>query len=237
MVYADGIRLGNYSSGAFKGFDWYHSQKGCWPSAMVGTLDQDNIPTILEKVESGNLPPFFIADRTHTKTIDALIKNGFYEVTRWMGMYLLKDDFLYRKVKDEAIVIKSIQVETELTQWADLVHRELLKNKTIENRLFQGWLRQDNYVLMGAYSGNQLVSAGLVCITGKSAGVYFIATDEKFRGAGIASALVSRLLEQSFEQGVEKVFLQASIKAETLYGRLGFKSAHPISVFWKMGMV
>ena len=236
-VYADSITLSHQKMGAFSDVEWFMSPKGFWPSAMVGVVEPEEMPSIIEKAEAGLLPPFFIADRADSLTIKTLELNGFYEVKRWMGMYMEKPDLVPFVSSYENVIIKEVCDRDGLSCWSELVYKELLKHSKVDHRVYDGWLNNENYSVLGAYVGDQLVSAGLAFLKQSQAGIYFISTDSDFRGKGIGSNLVSRLLEKSFEKGVERIYLQASIKAETLYQRLGFKSVNSISVYWKMGIV
>ncbi len=58
-------------------------------------------------------------------------------------------------------------------------------------------------------------------ITGHIVNVH---TEDKFRGNGVASGMIKKLIECSKEKGIEKITLDATVMGEPIYRKLGFKS-------------
>ena len=70
---------------------------------------------------------------------------------------------------------------------------------------------------------------------GDDVGIYFVATPEEHRGAGLASRLLSAVLIEASERGMRTSSLQASAKGEPIYARLGYESHFRLQLYERRG--
>lgn len=61
-----------------------------------------------------------------------------------------------------------------------------------------------------------------MCLSGKTAYIAGMFTLPAYRGKGIASAILSRLVEEAEALGVERVILKPTAQGKSLYERYGF---------------
>lgn len=64
--------------------------------------------------------------------------------------------------------------------------------------------------------------------TGETGGVYLAATEEAYRGRGLATALVLAAVERAVASGAQVLTLQASAMGEPIYRRIGFETVGTI---------
>lgn len=75
----------------------------------------------------------------------------------------------------------------------------------------------------------RVVAAGKAAREGGIVGVFDVVTDEAFRGRGLATAIVARLLARAWERGARVAYLQVeagNAPALAVYRRLGFATAY-----------
>lgn len=99
-------------------------------------------------------------------------------------------------------------------------------------RYYQEALANGSHIAVFAQVEGETVGCGGVClhrempspdnVTGTCAYLMNIYTREGFRGAGVGTRIVERLLAEAKETGASKVYLEASDAARGLYGKLGF---------------
>lgn len=68
-------------------------------------------------------------------------------------------------------------------------------------------------------------------LTGSVGGVYLVATEEGFRGLGIASVLTAAAVEHALQAGAGAITLQASAQGVPVYRRLGFETVTELRSF------
>jgi GNAT superfamily N-acetyltransferase len=66
---------------------------------------------------------------------------------------------------------------------------------------------------------------------GDTVGLYWITTRPEFRDRGIAAAVAHKALEDAHENGARVAVMPASVRGQTLCGRLGFKAYCQFSVY------
>jgi GNAT superfamily N-acetyltransferase len=79
-------------------------------------------------------------------------------------------------------------------------------------------------VMYVGYVEGQPVVSGLGWRTGRTVGVYSIATIESARGRGYGSAMTARVVTDGVSAGCDVAALQASAMGRPIYERLGFRS-------------
>ena len=74
------------------------------------------------------------------------------------------------------------------------------------------------------YSDGAPVTAGVGIRTGRTIGIYFVATVEAARGRGLGSAMTMRIVDDGATKGCDVAILQASDMGYPIYVRLGFET-------------
>lgn len=74
------------------------------------------------------------------------------------------------------------------------------------------------------YDGDEPVSAGLGVVTGRTVGIYNIATVEAARRRGYGAAITMRIVDDGAAAGCDVAILQASAMGRPVYERLGFRA-------------
>ena len=74
------------------------------------------------------------------------------------------------------------------------------------------------------YTDGEPVSSGLGMLTGRTIGVYNIATVDRARRRGYGAAMTSRVVADGVAAGADVAILQASDMGRPIYERLGFRT-------------
>ena len=91
-------------------------------------------------------------------------------------------------------------------------------------REFYRGLDAEKLVNVLAYLDGEPVACGSTYLTGRTAGVYNIATLEAFRGRGIGYAVTAWLMNDAYERGCTETILHASPDGFPVYERLGYET-------------
>lgn len=76
--------------------------------------------------------------------------------------------------------------------------------------------------------GDRLLGCGSLYLTGTVAGLYDIATVERFRGHGVGQAMTALLLDLAHRLGATRAILHATPMGVPVYRRAGFEAVCPI---------
>jgi predicted GNAT family acetyltransferase len=79
------------------------------------------------------------------------------------------------------------------------------------------------------FDGDVLVACGSVALEGKLAGVFGMVTAVEYRGRGVATAIVAKLLDDARAAGAEIAYLQVeadNAPARRAYSKFGFKDCY-----------
>jgi predicted acetyltransferase len=79
----------------------------------------------------------------------------------------------------------------------------------------------DAAVLVGRVD-DEPVSCSLLAVSGATAGVYNVATPERFRGKGYGEAMTWAAVAEGARRGCSQAALQASESGYAIYRRMGF---------------
>ena len=72
-------------------------------------------------------------------------------------------------------------------------------------------------------------------VFGRTTGVYFVNTDQEWRGRGVATAMTAAALRSAVAAGAELAFLDASALGRSIYLRLGFTPVSENTLFVRTG--
>ena len=123
-------------------------------------------------------------------------------------------DLRKKQLVDEGIE-PNIDIDTELYIF--------FKNKLIDGSLIQ-WLVEDN---------EEIIACGAIIFyefpptytnkSGKKAYITNMYTKENYRGQGIATNLLTKLVDEAKNSGISKIWLGASKLGRPVYKKFGFK--------------
>lgn len=82
---------------------------------------------------------------------------------------------------------------------------------------------REGWAVYVGYQGREPVSIGLGLRTGRTIGVYNIATLERARGHGYGQAITARVVADGVASGCDVAILQASQMGRPIYERMGFR--------------
>ncbi len=120
-----------------------------------------------------------------------------------------------RQVVDAAGIEDHIAIITAGFGMPEPMVREVVSVRLLEH--------PDMAVYVG-YQDGEPVSSGLGCRTGRTIGVYNIATIESARRRGHGAAMTTRIVADGQAQGCDVAILQASEMGAPIYERLGFRT-------------
>ncbi|KAB8314617.1 GNAT family N-acetyltransferase [Tolypothrix campylonemoides VB511288] len=75
------------------------------------------------------------------------------------------------------------------------------------------------------------VATSELFLAGGAAGIYNVATLEKFRNRGIGTAITLAALQDAYRVGYQTATLQASEAGKNIYSRLGFRQHCKFNVY------
>ena len=120
----------------------------------------------------------------------------------------------------------NIAIATSATELAE--HASMLRDgfgmpqEVVDQLIKPKLLHVDNIaVLVGRVDGEP-VSCSLLSVTGSIAGVYNVATPQRFRGRGYGEALTWAAISEGARRGCTAAVLQASEAGYPIYKRMGF---------------
>jgi predicted GNAT family acetyltransferase len=85
-------------------------------------------------------------------------------------------------------------------------------------------LHRDSVAVYVGYTDGEAVSTGLGLRSGRTIGVYNVATVEGARGRGYAAAMTRRVVADGVAAGCDVAILQSSAMGYAIYERLGFRT-------------
>ncbi|MBQ9768360.1 MAG: ribosomal protein S18-alanine N-acetyltransferase [Lachnospiraceae bacterium] len=91
---------------------------------------------------------------------------------------------------------------------------------------FYKTLSDDNYIVLLAKEAETLLGYCVLLCTGEEADITNVCTRSEARGKGVATALMTELLEQGKKRGVAEYFLEVregNTPARGLYQKMGFE--------------
>lgn len=87
----------------------------------------------------------------------------------------------------------------------------------------------DRSAFVVQFDGDTSVACGSVALEGKLAGIFGMVTAHEYRGRGVATAIVARLLNDALSAGAEVAYLQVeadNAPARRAYSKFGFKDCY-----------
>lgn len=100
---------------------------------------------------------------------------------------------------------------------------------SFESETFYGVIAED---------GGEVAGYGGITVASDSADIDNIAVTEQYRNSGVATSILSRLINEAQKRGVKKVFLEVRVSntpAMSLYLKEGFKGAYARTRYYSDG--
>ena len=132
------------------------------------------------------------------------------------------DGFDIRVVRDAAGLDDHVRVAAEGYGFAEWIARAVIGEEL--------WSRDGCAVYVG-YDADAPVSAGFSVRTGRTLGIFTMATVPAARGHGHASAMTARVVADGVAAGCDVAALQASEMGRPIYERLGFRLVQEYDIY------
>ncbi len=212
-------------------------ENGSWPQIIfnlrVGDNPEIELNEILTEASRLDLPHLAVCNigAFHAQSQTILKECSIFPVQVWTLMELpclAKND-----TKEEKYTFRRIETNKDIEDFTELVNAELLQSTPIRKELVEELASKANFNFYGLFIHGELKSGLLCYLKNNVAGIYFVVTQKKSRGIGLAAELIRFSITELLNKNVKKVVLQAVQKAVPLYQRLGFISCGEVGIFWK----
>lgn len=209
-------------------FSWTKNCYSEWYSKVFYINDENTLPLIRKEIEAGYAPPtLLIGGENLTKDMeDGLRKNNFIQYFEQTGMVF---DLKKQPIDLSADAKKVVKVKTdnEILQWTEVINKSFGKN---DDPMLYQLLQKENYIhFYGYLEDNRLVASTMVVCCGDIAGVHLVGTLDDFRGRGVATSIMRKVLSDAKAFGCELSVLQASKLGKPVYQKLGYQAVSKLT--------
>jgi len=176
------------------------------------------------------------ADSLLNLSIEKVLAKNFSDISEISPLYIKKsqaEQQLQDKILSSLIVTEKVNVE-------DLEKLEKLcfKDESYSKKLLEADLNLENRIQYFAYFNNELIGYINFEVILDEINLLKICVLEEFRGYGIASKLMQKMLEYKKENKINKIFLEVdskNISAIKLYEKFDFKQENIRKNYYKNG--
>lgn len=201
---------------------------------------QDEIIKLIEQIKL-NLAPRTINITPHSTPCDIgdkLISNGFklWDKTNWgygMAMDLQKMSFDNNNL--EKINVSRVEDKGTFEYWINIINEALFEHKWFSSNDFIHLLKEDDLILYIAYYDGVPAGISSACFDKEAADINFIATLDKYRKKGAATAAILTALKDMQQMGIRTATLGGEYSAKPLYEKIGFKTYCEFKTYEFMG--
>lgn len=214
-------------------FEWFMTNPRGGIERIFGVhLDEENandeIAKLIKKIKL-NLAPNTInitVNSTPCDIEDRLMSSGFKlcDSKYWgygMAMDLHKMNFNYNI--SEKIKVKRVNDNEDFEYWINIINKALFCNEWFNSNDFKHLYKEDDLILYVAYYDGEPAGISSACFDKEVADINFIATLDKYRKKGIATAAMLTALKEMQQIGVRTATLGGDYLAVPLYEKTGFK--------------
>jgi GNAT superfamily N-acetyltransferase len=227
-------RLANIPIQEEDGLTWIAGQRPGYPRTIFGTrLKKKDIKQRVEEaanqMRAGILPDIWSeTPTTRPRGLDLyLSRNGFAVAWSVSGMVLDLKKLPPRPDITAGYRISVLTDGTLVTEWAEIVTRELFKKDAETAAGFAAYISRlwhdRHFQLFAALQGDTPVGTALLFIDEELAWLGYVAVDEAHRRQGLGAQLAWRAAARAKDRGVRTIALHASELGEPVYAGLGFK--------------
>ncbi|NHJ25723.1 MAG: GNAT family N-acetyltransferase [Candidatus Lokiarchaeota archaeon] len=219
-----------------KNLNWVKSKKGEWPDCIFkADFENLNVNKKINKIKrliiKKKVPnAWTLGPMTKPTNLGTfLVRNGFNNVYQQAGMAL--DLYKMKDIEFKIPKLNTIKINnfTLLNIWTEIVSNVFQINidKDMIKLLY---LNPFTTFFLGQFNQN-FVSALILHISSKVAGLHAVSTLPDYRGKGIAFFLSHAALKSALNQGIRIAVFQASNVGEKVYNKLGFEKYCEIHSF------
>jgi GNAT superfamily N-acetyltransferase len=225
-----------------KDYSWVRNRNSAWPNWIfrlnVDLLDQEKfIISLTDRIKNKEIPPFLVTlEPDNPERFYALAaKYGMKQINRWTGMAIAKEDYIPLPGFSSDYKILEVSDAEIIKDWIGVVNNSLFNSTTLENEIVEKLYQQGPLKLYIGYENNCPVSTSMSFESGSVAGLYMIATMERYRGKGWGSMLTRFTMEKCFQNNIRLIILHASAMGEPIYSNIGFKEYCKFGIVWMVG--
>ena len=223
-------------------YSWVRNRNSAWPNWIFRLnrelLDKEEFIRLLtDRIKNKEIPPFLVTLEPDNPELFYTLagKYGMKQINRWTGMAISPKDYrpLAELNQDQKVVeVNNIDV---INDWIHVVNNSLFNSTTLETEIIEKLYRKGPLRLFLGYENMYPVSTALSFQTDSTAGLYMIATMERYRGKGWGTILTRFAMEKCFQNNSRLIILHASAMGEPIYRKIGFKEYCKFGILWMVG--
>ena len=221
-------RHSNFESMDTDKLKWVCAKNADWPSCIFqANFDDSNIDFEIEQVkqliQSNKAPDdWTVGPLTKPKNLGkSLLSHGFSDVFHQAGMALDLSKFKDLTSLNDALEVKKVENDDELSNWSKIV--SVVFHIKVDYELLEFLKTQsDISFYLGIYN-EKYVSALLLYLIPGVAGLHAVSTLPDYRNKNFALTMSNRALMDARDLGYKYGVLQASSMGQFVYKKLGFK--------------
>jgi predicted GNAT family acetyltransferase len=234
-------RLSELSSGSIKenaGYMSYESGRSMFYDRYLITAHHDQdaaaiVDFICKDIQNGGARMVSYTEEISGRGFDdELSRRGFQNVISQTGMYIVLDDDAPVRPNDPAIALIG---GTELEEWSRAC--EIGFGKPSELPALQVLIKDDDCRFYAYKIDGRIVGTALTYAQDGNCGIHEVTTLPEYRGRGICSSLVARIVDDARQDGEQIVSLQASAAGTPVYARAGLKAVSTMKAWILFGAV
>lgn len=216
------------------GAEWIAPKPGCpGPSLVYGlnlgeTDAARRLDALIDRIRAGQAPGlwFHSPDWTPANILERMQAKGFQDMSHpdepEPAMAL---DMRHAPQWPEPVFeVKPVRRQSELEAWCGIVNEALFECELMPAAYYTPWLVSGTVMMVVAWQGEVPVATAASICDGGIASLEFVATVEKYRRKGAATAACVAALRALKELGVRTVTLRARHDGVSLYEKLGFRT-------------
>ncbi|KUO72099.1 MAG: hypothetical protein APF77_00745 [Clostridia bacterium BRH_c25] len=192
---------------------------------FTGEDIDEKIMKMISYIKAGIMPDSMLItpDTTPVNLAELLAEKGFCIDDSDPCMMLELDNFNYQRNINENISVVALENDELLTEWVKIVSEALFECELITLNQFKDVFKLDNtHFYLGLKNGIP-ASACMTITDGDTSVLEMVATLKQYRHNGLATAVVSKALDDLKKLGTKTISLRAEKDGVNLYKHLGFK--------------
>lgn len=210
-----------------------------WPNFIFNAQSENHIPlykteNIVSGIAEGTLPPWWISGPMDDvlPNSEKLREIGFRPVVIWPAM-VLDLSKTHKQVLTPHTFCR-IVANSLMKDWWNRISVNLFDEKEFSVD-FNQLVQKPDFYFFTMCDGENMVATCMVYVVSDFAGIYMVTVDKAFRHQGVASAMISNVLDFLQQKGIMNVYLQANKASFSLYKQLGFNYLCDYTIFWNPG--
>lgn len=162
----------------------------------------------------------FTVELLPSNTLDVFTSMGFEIMLTQYGMTFEKGTPFDKEVDEHIEIIRS----DELPAWSDTMLAGFRdEGKEREDEIYEAFIRDPNVFFLAYKLDGIIAGTSILYLTEDYPGVAEVAVLKAYRHRGIATKMITRILQMAAEHDAPGVTLQASALGRPVYQALGFK--------------